>query len=107
MYRKINITLIFLISFGFSFGQIAEAEFGKNRVQYTKDFEYWWEYETDHFFTYWYGKGKKSAIATMQMAEHDFLEIQRLLEFKVEEKLEIIVFKRYWGSLADQYWNGR
>jgi hypothetical protein len=93
MCRVYYIALIFLFAIGFSFGQIAEAEFGKNRVQYTKDFEYWWEYETDHFYTYWYGKGKKSAIAAMQMAEHDFLEIQRLLEFKVEEKLEIIVFK--------------
>jgi len=73
-------------------GQGTEVEFGKNRVQYHKDFEDWSFYESQNFITYWYGEGRRVGQLTVQLAELDFLEIQSLLEHRINEKTEIIVY---------------
>lgn len=76
----------------FSQGRVAEEEFGKNRVQYNNDFSNWWRYESDNVITYWYGKGRNIAEGVFQLAEYDYEEIQNLLQHRVNEKLEIIVY---------------
>lgn len=73
-------------------GQAIETEFGKNRVQYHDDFEEWLYYESPNFVTYWYGKGRYIGQAAVQIAEQDFLEIQDLLEHRINDKIEIIVY---------------
>jgi hypothetical protein len=72
--------------------QIIEEEFGKNRVQYHDDFNNWWMYESENFITYWYGKARKVAEVSMQLAEIDYEEIVGTIEHRVNEKVEIIVY---------------
>lgn len=69
-----------------------QVKFGKNRVQYHKDFDEWSQYESDNFFVYYYGKSRNAAHKVVQMAEYDFDEIQALLEHRMNEKLQIIVY---------------
>ena len=57
------------------FAQSSQVEFGKNRVQYHKNFDDWLQYESDNFVTYWYGEGRNIAQAAIQMAEYDFNNI--------------------------------
>ncbi len=73
-------------------GQSINTTFGKNRVQYHENFKYWWVYETQNFKTYWYDRGKNIAIPTLQLAEFDFNEIQEILEHRLNDKIEIIVY---------------
>lgn len=77
---------------GFVFAQSINTEFGKNRVQYHDDFNDWWMYETENFITYWYGKSKQIAIPTMQLAEADHDMIQKVLEHRMNDKIEILVY---------------
>ncbi len=72
--------------------QEINAVFGKNRVQYSNDFDTWYRYETENFITYWYGKARNVAISSIQLAEYDFEEIQDILEHRINEKIEIIVY---------------
>jgi len=96
--------LFFILSILFLCQTISEAQeintrFGKNRVQYSDDFDTWYRYETENFVTYWYGKGRNVAIASMQLAEYDFAEIQDILEHRMNEKIELIVY----GDLGELY----
>ncbi|MEN9415287.1 MAG: hypothetical protein RLZ62_1591, partial [Bacteroidota bacterium] len=69
-----------------------QMTFGKNRVQYHHQFDDWSVYETEHFITYWYGDARNVAQGALQCAEFDFPEIQRLLEYQPNEKIEMLVF---------------
>lgn len=69
-----------------------QMTFGKNRVQYHHQFDDWSVYETEHFITYWYGDARNVAQGALQSAELDFPEIQRLLEYQPNEKIEMLVF---------------
>ncbi len=71
---------------------VSEVEFGKNRVQFHQDFEEWSEYNSDNFTTYWYGEGRYIGQAAAVLAEYDFEEIQNLLEHRMNNKIEIIVY---------------
>jgi len=71
---------------------IQQVEFGKNRVQYHDDFDEWVKYESDNFITYWYGKGREIGQAAVQIAEFDFNRIQNVLEHRLNDKLQIIVY---------------
>ncbi|MEO6131788.1 MAG: hypothetical protein ABIQ02_08060, partial [Saprospiraceae bacterium] len=73
-------------------GQNVNTEFGKNRVQYHDDFNQWNVYETENFVTYWYGKGREIAHTVVQMAELDNPSIQNVLEHKMNDKIELIVY---------------
>ena len=89
--------LFLLAAFSFLFlsgidAQSIRTEFGKNRVQYHDDFHKWWSYETENFITYWYGKGRNIAHTVVQMAELDYNEIQNIMEHRINDKVEIIVF---------------
>lgn len=94
-YVKIRIAiscLLFLTGLYTLSGQAINTEFGKNRVQFHDDFNNWSRYETENFITYWYGKSRNLAQATVQMAEMDHDEIQRILEHTLSDKIEIIVY---------------
>lgn len=89
--------LFLLIAFSFVFligidAQSIRTEFGKNRVQYHDDFHKWWSYETENFIVYWYGKGRNIAHTVVQMAELDYNEIQNIMEHRINDKVEVIVF---------------
>jgi len=72
--------------------QAINTEFGKNRIQFHDDFKNWSRYETENFITYWYGKSRNIAQPTIQFAELDHDEIQRILEHTISDKIEIIVY---------------
>ncbi|MEZ5040066.1 MAG: hypothetical protein R2828_09240 [Saprospiraceae bacterium] len=72
--------------------QVADVKFGKNRVQYHQDYDEWLQYESDNFITYWYGEGRNIGQFVVQMAEYDFDYIQSILEHRINDKLEIIVY---------------
>lgn len=73
-------------------GQGTQVEFGKNRVQYHDFFDEWSQYESDNFVAYWYGRSRNIGQSVIQMAEYDFAEIQRILEHRLNQKVEIIVY---------------
>lgn len=73
-------------------GQTTQTEFGKNRVQFNNDFAEWSQYESRNFITYWYGEGRLVGQAVVQMAEQDFYDIQGILEHRMNDKIEIIVY---------------
>lgn len=94
--RSCRYILVFIGILIFSAGVFAQSsnqvKFGKNRVQYHRDFDEWSQYESDNFFVYYYGKSRNAAHKVVQMAEYDFDEIQALLEHRMNEKLQIIVY---------------
>ncbi len=73
-------------------GQSIRTEFGKNRIQYHDDFSKWWEYETQNFIVYWYGKGRNIAQSSVQIAEYIHADIQDIVEHRINDKIEIIVY---------------
>ncbi len=89
--KRIHI-LIFLLFSSYLHSQNLQTVFGKNRIQYHDDFDKWWLYETDNFITHWYGKSRYVGQLVMQMAEYDYYEIQNILEHRINDKIDIIVF---------------
>jgi hypothetical protein len=73
--------------------QTSQVEFGKNRVQYHRDFDSWEQYESENFITYWYGEGRNLGQSVVQMAEYDFGYIQKMLEHRMNEKVQLIVYR--------------
>ena len=73
--------------------QTSQVEFGKNRVQYHRDFDSWEEYESDNFIVYWYGEGRNLGRSVVQMAEYDFGYVQKMLEHRMNEKVQLIVYR--------------
>ncbi len=95
MNKIVLLFLIFIFTSSFLFeakGQSINTEFGKNRVQYHDDFKNWWQYESENFITYWYGKARLVGIPTMQIAEKNHDRIQKVLEHRINDKIEIIVY---------------
>jgi len=84
-------TAVLFLSFQLA-AQSINTNFGKNRVQYHDDFNQWYEYETENFNIYWYGKGRNVAHTVIQLAELDHDNIQQLLEHRINDKIEIIVY---------------
>ncbi|RME07771.1 MAG: hypothetical protein D6816_06300, partial [Bacteroidetes bacterium] len=74
-------------------GQTTQTEFGKNRVQFNQDFADWSQYESPNFITYWYGEGRLIGQSVVQLAEYDFQEIQGIVDYRMNDKIEIIVYK--------------
>lgn len=83
---------ILLFSAVYLQGQTVNTTFGKNRIQYHDDFDHWDMYETENFVTYWYGKGREIAHTVVQMAELDNPYIQNVLEHKMNDKIELIIY---------------
>ncbi len=89
-YLLLLVTII-ILPFGTK-GQSVATDFGKNRIQFHDDFDHWDMYETENFVTYWYGKGREIAHTVVQMAELDNPSIQNVLEHKMNDKIELIVY---------------
>ncbi|WP_116125578.1 hypothetical protein [Lewinella sp. IMCC34183] len=91
---RIGLTLLLssLLLAGLS-AQTSRVEFGKNRVQYHKDFDEWEKYESDNFITYWYGNNQGVGQAVVQLAEYDFAYIQKMLESRMNEKVQLITYR--------------
>ena len=89
--------------------QTIYTPFGKNRVQYHDDFDSWWMYETEHFVTFWYGKGRNIAKSVMQLAEMDHDEIQGLLAHSMNDKIRIIIYLDVsdYNQTNIAYWENR
>jgi hypothetical protein len=75
-----------------AYSQSVTTDFGKNRIQFHDDFDVWDMYETENFITYWYGKGREIAHTVVQMAELDNPSIQQVLEHKMNDKIELIIY---------------
>lgn len=73
-----------------AFGQGINVEFGKNRVQY-HDFT-WSFYQSDNFVTYYYLGGQEIGQFVAQIAERDLPEIERMLDYKINSRMEILVY---------------
>ncbi|MBV2247859.1 MAG: hypothetical protein KUL83_11880 [Lentimicrobium sp.] len=73
----------------------SQMTFGKSRVQYG-DF-LWTYYRFNDFDTYFYLNGKELAIYTARYARKVLPEIELLLESRVSDKIEFIIF----NSLTD------
>lgn len=73
--------------------QGTQVEFGKNRVQYHQEFKEWLKYESNNFITYWYGEGRNIGQSVVQMAEMDYDAVQNILEHRMNDRIEIIVYK--------------
>ena len=82
----------FLLSSSSLLSQGTQVEFGKNRVQYHRDFDEWSQYESDNFVVFWYGRSRNIGEAVVQLAEYDFDEVQRSLEHRMNEKVQIVVY---------------
>ena len=91
MIKKLTFVWLCLLPL-FAIGQINQMQFGKNRVQFHKLFDDWDQYESENFITYWYGQGRFVGQAAAQLAEMDFEEIQKTLEYRLNDKMEIIVY---------------
>lgn len=89
--RVIQLAFLVLLSNGLK-AQGIQTEFGKNRVQYTRDFDEWLQYESQNFITYWYGEGRMIGQAAVMIAEEEHDEIQQLLEHRMNDKIEILVY---------------
>ncbi|NJN77322.1 MAG: hypothetical protein HC803_02515 [Saprospiraceae bacterium] len=88
--KKLRYIVVLLCLPVFLIGQGAAVEFGKNRVQY-HDFK-WWQYESENFITYWYDGGMSIGQSVVQMAELDYEEIRSILEYRINDKIEILVY---------------
>ncbi len=71
-------------------GQGTTAEFGQNRVQY-KEFE-WSFFESEHFVTYFYLGGQDIGKYSIIYSEAVLQEVETILEFRVNSKIEVIVY---------------
>ena len=70
----IFLLILQIISFPL-FSQGTQVEFGKNRVQYHRDFDEWSQYESDNFIVFWYGRSRNIGESVVQLAEYDFDEV--------------------------------
>ncbi len=92
--KNIYIYIVFLLfTFQSLSAQVSNVEFGKNRVQYHNDFENWLQYESENFVGFWYGTGRNIGQSVIMIAEEIYPEIEELTEHRINEKIEIIVYK--------------
>ncbi len=82
-------TLLLVFVFG-AFAQGFQTRYGKNRIQ-NKNFN-WKEYETKNFVTYWYEGGEELGKYVVQAAEKEYPLLQSTLEYRLNEKIQIIVY---------------
>ncbi len=87
--------IVFLAISKLGLGQFytgSQQDFGKNRVQYT-DFN-WLYYPDEKFEVYFYQGGKDLAEYTLKSAKNHLGEIEALLDFPLEEKIQIVVYNK-------------
>ena len=69
-----------------------QTPFGKNRVQYD-NFE-WQFYRFESFETYFYTGGKELAVHTANYANTRIQEIEKFLDFYLDERIQFIVYNK-------------
>lgn len=89
--KKVHLFLFLCICTS-ALGQVAQVEFGKNRVQHHQDFEQWLSYESQNFITYWYGLSKNVGNKSAQIAESVYEDVVSTIEFRINDKIELIVY---------------
>ena len=72
--------------------QNALEVFGKNKVQYNDDLYDWWIYETNNFVIYWYGKSRPAAQFSIEIAETENSQVQKLFEYHLKDKIELVIY---------------
>ena len=82
--------IVTLLQSPIAFGQGFYTTFGQNRVQY-HDFE-WSYYESPNFLAYFYQGGQQLGKFSTMVAESNLEAIEAKLEFKVNRKVEIMVY---------------
>ncbi len=92
LYRYALLLLIIPLAAALARAQGTQTTYGKNRVQYHRDFDEWMQYESDNFITYWYGEARNIGQAVVMIAEEEFNGVQRILEHRINEKIQIIVY---------------
>lgn len=90
--RLLILTFLTITIWGINAQSGIQTDFGQNRIQYHDDFDDWYQYETQNFVTYWYGKARNVGQATIALAEIDFVNIENILEHKLNDKIEIICY---------------
>lgn len=86
-------TLIFIIISQFLFLNLAEAQFGKNRVQYEEfDFKY---IQTEHFDIYYHQGGYDLATYCGIEAEKALKEIEFELNYSIKKRISFVVYNSH------------
>ncbi|TNE66196.1 MAG: hypothetical protein EP344_02550 [Bacteroidetes bacterium] len=89
---RLALVLLVLVPSTLTAQTTSQTSFGKNRVQYHRQFDEWMHYETVNFDTYWYGDARNIAQSALQMAEFDYSYVQQMLEHQMSGKIELLVF---------------
>jgi len=87
--------LFFLLAFFAANGQFYngyQMTFGKNRVQF--DQRFWSFYKWKSFDTYFYLGGQELAIFTGRTAENDLEEIEKLLDYKLDGRIQFVIYNK-------------
>ncbi|MBX9851779.1 MAG: hypothetical protein K2X86_08480 [Cytophagaceae bacterium] len=90
MISRILWMLLLVIASANSFGQQAQEQFGKNRIQY-KNFK-WKYFSSFNFEIYYYQGGEELAQNAANYAETDFQRISDLIGFSPYSKIKLIVY---------------
>jgi hypothetical protein len=95
--RKFSATFVFALLFSLikiqaQFYNGYQMTFGKNRVQYEQRF--WNFYKWQSFDTYFYLGGQELAIFTGRTAAADLDEIEKLLDFKLDGRIQFIMYNK-------------
>lgn len=89
--------IILLLAAGISaqaqFYNGSQLNFGKNRVQYVDRF--WSFMRFEKFDTYFYLNGKELAVYTAKYADKSLKEIERKLEYNLEDKIQFIIYNKF------------
>ncbi len=87
--------LIWLINFKvFSqFYNGSQLTFGKNRVQF--DDRFWSFLRFNRYDVYYYKEGKPLAIYTARYADKEIAELEKKLEYTLENKIQFVIFNKY------------
>ncbi|MCX6275117.1 MAG: hypothetical protein NTV09_07910 [Bacteroidetes bacterium] len=92
---KLLVFPVFFFCFFTASGQFYngyQMTFGKNRVQY--DQRFWSFFKWKSFDTYFYLGGQELAVFTGRTAESDLEEIEKLLDYKLDGRIQFVVYNK-------------
>lgn len=88
----------------------SQLTFGKNRVQWWQNF--WTFYKFNNFDVYFYTGGKNLAIFTAKYASENLKDVERKLDYNLENKIQFVVFNNLSdlkqsniGLISDEQYN--
>ena len=77
----------------FIFLQVGFAQFGKNKIQYSK---FDWQYiQSKHFDVYYYEGGKKLAEFAAEVAEEAYLQLRRDYSYEIKNRIVFIIYNSH------------